>query len=598
MCCGSPRWSAVVGVAFVGGVVTGVVGSDRRPPRRAPGVIDEAADRIVDKAARPVDRDALERAAVEGMLRALGDRWSTYYGRSSSRRSRPPSRATTPASACGCAARRRRPAASSRSAACSPARRPNGPGCAPGTSWSAVGGTDVSHGRRPDGRPACCAAAGSQAVRSPYAAGRVDRDGRAGPRHLHQRRRRRRAPARRHLPGRGDAPSPAASAARSRAALERPPTAGAPAGVVLDLRDNPGGLLDEAVEVASVFLDGGPVVSLRAPRQPPQTLDAARGRRPRRPRSSCWSTASTASAAEVVAARAAGPQPRGRRRHPHLSARARCRSRPRSPTGRRSSSPSAATSRRPAAASTASASSPTSWCRRRARPRWPSARAIDVLTGLVGRPRTATGGADDAEGAGPQAGRAEPQGAPRLPHRRHLRGRPGADRHRGQVAARRARASLVDGYAHIRDGEAWLAGVHIPEYTEGTWTNHDAAPRAQAAAAPRRDPAADRQDEGGRRRPWSRSPSTSRTARRRSRSRWPAARRPTTSGRRWPRSSPSARCSGRCPGAAAASPSGDPVAGRRGRWPRGSASRWSRWLLLVGVRPRRPTSARASRRTT
>jgi carboxyl-terminal processing protease len=32
-------------------------------------------------------------------------------------------------------------------------------------------------------------------------------------------------------------------------------------GVVLDLRDDPGGLLTEAVEVASVFLDRGPVVS-------------------------------------------------------------------------------------------------------------------------------------------------------------------------------------------------------------------------------------------------------------------------------------------------------------------------------------------------
>ena len=38
---------------------------------------------------------------------------------------------------------------------------------------------------------------------------------------------------------------------------------------------------------------------------------------------------------------------------------------------------------------------------------------------------------------------------------------------------RAGHASLVDGYAHIRDGEAWLAGVHIPEYTEGTWTNHE-----------------------------------------------------------------------------------------------------------------------------
>jgi len=38
---------------------------------------------------------------------------------------------------------------------------------------------------------------------------------------------------------------------------------------------------------------------------------------------------------------------------------------------------------------------------------------------------------------------------------------------------RAGRASLVDGYAFLRDGEVWLAGVHIPEYTEGTWTNHE-----------------------------------------------------------------------------------------------------------------------------
>lgn len=37
---------------------------------------------------------------------------------------------------------------------------------------------------------------------------------------------------------------------------------------------------------------------------------------------------------------------------------------------------------------------------------------------------------------------------------------------------RQGRASLVDGYALIDRGEAWLEGVHIPEYTEGTWTNH------------------------------------------------------------------------------------------------------------------------------
>lgn len=42
-------------------------------------------------------------------------------------------------------------------------------------------------------------------------------------------------------------------------------------------------------------------------------------------------------------------------------------------------------------------------------------------------------------------------------------------------ALRAGRASLVDGWASVERGEAWLEGVHIPEYTEGTWTNH--APR-------------------------------------------------------------------------------------------------------------------------
>lgn len=39
---------------------------------------------------------------------------------------------------------------------------------------------------------------------------------------------------------------------------------------------------------------------------------------------------------------------------------------------------------------------------------------------------------------------------------------------------RAGRASLVDGFATIERGEAWLEGVHIPEYSQGTWTNHSA----------------------------------------------------------------------------------------------------------------------------
>ena len=39
---------------------------------------------------------------------------------------------------------------------------------------------------------------------------------------------------------------------------------------------------------------------------------------------------------------------------------------------------------------------------------------------------------------------------------------------------RAGRASLVDGFVDIENGEAWLHGVHIPEYAQGTWTNHAA----------------------------------------------------------------------------------------------------------------------------
>jgi len=40
---------------------------------------------------------------------------------------------------------------------------------------------------------------------------------------------------------------------------------------------------------------------------------------------------------------------------------------------------------------------------------------------------------------------------------------------------RDGKASLVDAFATVDDGEIWLRGLHIPEYTQGSWTNH--APR-------------------------------------------------------------------------------------------------------------------------
>ena len=37
---------------------------------------------------------------------------------------------------------------------------------------------------------------------------------------------------------------------------------------------------------------------------------------------------------------------------------------------------------------------------------------------------------------------------------------------------REGRANLSDGYAYIDGGQAWLDAVHIPEYSQGHWTNH------------------------------------------------------------------------------------------------------------------------------
>jgi SsrA-binding protein len=38
---------------------------------------------------------------------------------------------------------------------------------------------------------------------------------------------------------------------------------------------------------------------------------------------------------------------------------------------------------------------------------------------------------------------------------------------------RSGRASLTDAFGHENGGEIFLHGMHIPEYTQGTWTNHE-----------------------------------------------------------------------------------------------------------------------------
>jgi carboxyl-terminal processing protease len=72
-------------------------------------------------------------------------------------------------------------------------------------------------------------------------------------------------------------------------------------GIVLDLRENPGGLVAQAVNVASLFIDHGVVVSLQGLHQPQEVLRASRGRATTLPLVVLVDRY-TASAAEIVAA--------------------------------------------------------------------------------------------------------------------------------------------------------------------------------------------------------------------------------------------------------------------------------------------------------
>ena len=38
---------------------------------------------------------------------------------------------------------------------------------------------------------------------------------------------------------------------------------------------------------------------------------------------------------------------------------------------------------------------------------------------------------------------------------------------------RAGRASLTEAFAQVNGDEMWLYNLHIPEYAQGTWTNHD-----------------------------------------------------------------------------------------------------------------------------
>ncbi|MCX9190169.1 carboxyl-terminal protease [Carbonactinospora thermoautotrophica] len=291
-----------VAFAYGGGVVTGILGSENPPPpRRQPetGLLDEAAQRIAAEAARPVDRQQLERAAVEGMLRALGDKWSAFYQ---------PSEFDGYASALeghysGVGLwLRRSPQGRIRVASVQPGSPAAGVRIAAGDELVSVAGRPVAGRTVEDVVSALRGPVGSK-VQIVFA--RHDRRYTAT---LTRTMMSTDDVTVQRLRGVGGAPVTKiriASFTRGVGQEVRQALAEHPeqhrGGVVLDLRDNPGGLLDEAVDVTSAFLNGGPVVSYQSRADGSRTLYARPGG-DRTTRIVVLVNGGTASAAEIVAA--------------------------------------------------------------------------------------------------------------------------------------------------------------------------------------------------------------------------------------------------------------------------------------------------------
>jgi len=71
--------AAAVLAAYGAGVLSMVAAGGGGSSSASKSVIDEAEERIAADSAHPLSQQQLERAAVQGMLYALGDQWSVYY---------------------------------------------------------------------------------------------------------------------------------------------------------------------------------------------------------------------------------------------------------------------------------------------------------------------------------------------------------------------------------------------------------------------------------------------------------------------------------------------------------------------------------------
>jgi carboxyl-terminal processing protease len=275
-----------LGTAFVLGVVAGAGSTPQKDSRAASGVLDDAAAQIAGSSLQPVDRAVLDAAAIKAMLTAAGDQWGSWGDGWSGDGSY---------AGIGLWLRRDgRRLLVSQVAAASPAQRAGvhvgeelravddltTDGLLPpdvATSLRGKSGTTVTLvlGRGAAMRTLTLIRAQVPAleVTSSFVSGRVGRIV---------------IPA--FSRGVGRQVRDAVQQLRDQRAT----------GLVLDLRGDPGGLLTEAVETASAFLDGGQVVTYTRRNEKSQRLDAGSRGETRIPLV-VLVDGGTASAAEVVA---------------------------------------------------------------------------------------------------------------------------------------------------------------------------------------------------------------------------------------------------------------------------------------------------------
>ena len=257
--------------AYGAGAVTIALTGTGGDGRSQQSVLDEAEQRISAEAARPVSQAALERAAVQGMLAALDDQWSAYYSPNDYTRFEQ----VLSGSYTGVGVWIRRGTDGSlRVMSVEPSSPASRAGLRPGDVVVAVAGREVGNRSVADVVASLRGDAGTvvavqvrrgSAVLTAILRRAAVSDDDVSATTLGGGVERLRISAFTRGVGRWTRGQVRASAARHLR------------GIVLDLRDNPGGLLDEAVETASAFLRDGPVVSYQQRGHAAEVLDAVGG---------------------------------------------------------------------------------------------------------------------------------------------------------------------------------------------------------------------------------------------------------------------------------------------------------------------------------